>query len=170
MAYSLEQKAIAIAIANRHGEVNQKALSEIHATIGNVDKKTIYRWLASHDATALPLSGKPDATAKKVQLAEAVQEADYQLEQRLHDILDKYSARALTQDVINEMKGRELATAFGIYFDKLRLLQKLPTEIVGLLPDAMDALAILGLNPGDFFNALIAKAHANRESVNGLDG
>ena len=52
----------------------------------------------------------------------------------------------------------QLATAAGIYTDKMRLLRNLPTEIVAVMPDVMGALQAMGQTPGDFFERIVERA------------
>ena len=48
-----------------------------------------------------------------------------------------------------------LASAQGIFFDKIRLLDNLPTEIVGVLSDVMAAIHKRGLKASEVFEAML---------------
>ncbi len=53
-----------------------------------------------------------------------------------------------------------LASAQGIFFDKIRLLDNLPTEIVGVLPDLIGAMERQGLKPSDVFQAMLERLNS----------
>ncbi len=61
---------------------------------------------------------------------------------------------------------RELGTVYGILFDKARLLDGLPTAIVAVLPELVQALEDIDLDAADVFNSMLAKAKAQREAMN----
>jgi lambda repressor-like predicted transcriptional regulator len=57
-----------------------------------------------------------------------------------------------------EATYQQLATAAGIFTDKMRLLRDLPTEIIGILPAFLAALKDAGLDAAQVFNDLISEA------------
>lgn len=59
-----------------------------------------------------------------------------------------------------------LVTASAIYFDKIRLIDGLPTEIVAVLPDLLAEFKALDWSAVDIFNDMLAKAKAKREAMN----
>lgn len=71
--------------------------------------------------------------------------------------------------VVAEVSGQASMTAAAIAVDKMQLLRGLPTEIVGMLPELMAALAVLGQDPKDVFNRIIQRAaqEANAKSADG---
>jgi transposase-like protein len=62
-----------------------------------------------------------------------------------------------------EASYSQLGTVWGILFDKQRLLDGLPTEIVQVTAALVVALKAIELEPADVFNGMLAKANAERE-------
>jgi len=71
------------------------------------------------------------------------------------DIAYKMLAHAARRDVIEEMSGKDAVMAGAIATDKMRLLQGLPTEIIGILPDFVQALQQAGKDPKEFMSRVI---------------
>lgn len=55
---------------------------------------------------------------------------------------------------------QQLTTSMGIFFDKVRLLDGLPTEIVAVLPELVSELEKGGLKASDVFKAMLERARA----------
>jgi len=153
-AYGEKDKAIALEIVRRYGGVTKEAMAEIRRALQTptLNKTTVYRWAQA--AQLQPAVATELQPIKKEAAAAAGQALDDYFEQ----VARKMLARALQDDVIGDMKGRELVTAAAIAVDKMRLLRDMPTEIIGLWPGLLDAVGALGLNLADVFNALIAQA------------
>lgn len=81
-------------------------------------------------------------------LQEKKQDLRSMFEAEIHAILD------LMPEKRNEATYSQLTVALGIMFDKFRLLQNLPTEIVSILPVLMTSLTDRGLDPIAVFKAM----------------
>lgn len=159
MAYTVEQKAKAIAIVRQHdGQVTAEALDYIRGIRGlkNVNKVTVLRWLKDappiENATETNTENVSNVTAKK----RAVTQADIsQAEQALDEIFEKvarrYLSHALEGDVVADTKGKDAIIAAATATDKMRLLRNLPTEIVGILPGLIEKLQRAGQDPVQVF-------------------
>ncbi len=79
----------------------------------------------------------------------------------------KYLKHASRDEVVESVSGSSAVITAATAVDKMRLLRGLPTEIVQLVPDLVEALRKAGLDPVDTFNRMIQKAH-ERANV-GLD-
>ncbi len=60
---------------------------------------------------------------------------------------------------------QQLTTSLAIFFDKVRLLEGLPTEIVGVLPPLVAALKDIGVDPVEAFQEMLNQAKAQREAA-----
>lgn len=151
-SYSEHDKAVAIEIVERFGgQVSQECLETIRHALAapKLNKATVWRWWTARPvATGL----QPEKTAIDPALV------DQALDDMFETTARKMLIRAAEDEVIGKMRGQELVTSAAIATDKMRLLRNLPTEIVQVLPDLLEALRKLGLNPVDMFNAIIAEA------------
>lgn len=157
MAYTVDQKAKAIAIINRHdGQVTAEALGYIQAIRGlkNVTKVTVLRWLKEAElpknVTENTPENVPNVTEKKRPVTQAdIDAAEVALDDLFEKVARKYLGHALNSEVVKETKGKEAVIAAATATDKMRLLRNLPTEIVSILPEVLEALQRAGKNPYD---------------------
>ncbi len=77
-----------------------------------------------------------------------------------------YAIMKVLPDKRDDASYGTLASAQGIFFDKIRLLDGLPTEIIGVLPELIQALEDIDLKASDVFNNMLVKARAQRETMN----
>jgi hypothetical protein len=77
----------------------------------------------------------------------------------LRKLFFKLIDHALDEDVIDEMTGQQAVTSMGIVFDKIRLLMGLPTQIVAMMPQVVDAIERTGQKPEHVFQRLIDRAN-----------
>ncbi len=155
MAYTVEQKAAAIAIVNRHdGQVSAEALGYIQAIRGlkNVTRKTVLRWLkeggSPQNVTENVSENVTNVTEKKRPVTQAdIDAADVALDDLFERVARKYLAHALNSEVVKEAKGKEAVIAAATATDKMRLLRDLPTEIVGIIPGFVEDARRKGYDP-----------------------
>lgn len=76
----------------------------------------------------------------------------------LEAIVWKMMHHVKRDDVIDEMGGRETSQSIGVLIDKMRLLRGLPTEIVAVIPDVVQALQSMGQDPVSVFQRIIDRA------------
>lgn len=72
----------------------------------------------------------------------------------------------------NDATYRELGTVFGIMFDKLQLLDELPTQIIGLtsqLKKIAEAAEAQGIDMEMLFNNLLAEVVADKADIDDDD-
>lgn len=141
--YSDDYRAQVITMLDAAGysENKTKAVIEVfHYLNGRVPKRTLYRWGNRENR---PAPAKL-VTEKKGDLADALESLIWQLVEHATD-----------QDTIDAMSGREASTSIGIYVDKVRLLRGLPTEIVAIMPDFVEALQTAGKDPKEFMSRVI---------------
>lgn len=152
--YSEAQRALALEIVARNGgEITAVALDEIRAATGvaNLPKSTVWRWL------------QRDATDKKAATPEARAQAARALDVMLEEAARKFVEHATQEHVLGDASAREAMTAAGIAIDKMRLLRGLPTEIIQILPDVIDAFG----GPeraSEAFHHLVERARAAKQN------
>lgn len=71
---------------------------------------------------------------------------------------NKYVDHSLQDEIVAEMSGKDAMITAATATDKMQLLRGLPTEIVGMLPEVLAALKVLGQDPSDVFNRIIQRA------------
>ncbi len=161
MAYTLEQKAVAIAVVRRHdGLVTTEAIDEIRRllTLPNLTTQTVRNWLkdvqvnpdadAQNFAQILPKKKSAPVTESHVEAANEALDEMYERAAR------KYLTHALKDDVVADTKGPQAIVAAATATDKMRLLRNLPTEIVGILPGLIDKLNRAGYDALDVFTRM----------------
>jgi hypothetical protein len=149
--YTDEFRATAIAMLVGAGfEKNKtKAVDEVAQYYrGKVAKRTLFRWGNGENS---PAPAKL-VTVKKEDLADVFERVAY-----------TYLKHAESEDVVDEVSGNAAVTTAATAVDKMRLLRGLPTEILGLLPDVLEALRVLGQEPSDVFNRIIQRAAQHAE-------
>lgn len=149
-SYDDKFRASAVVMLEAAGYPDQKgALTRVADTLG-VPARTLSRWFNGEQ------NPPPDqlVTDKKEELADVFERAAY-----------TYLHHALKDDVVSEVSGNAAMIAAATATDKMRLLRGLPTEIVQLLPDVLNALRVLGMSPADVFNGIIQRAAAHQATV-----
>ena len=168
MAYSAEQKAMAIAIIKRHGGMTNQAVALVREALSapGLSKSTLHGWLPSDfepNRTSRTEPVEPNRTAKKETGAVVTPEVQALAEVALDDLFENvartYIQHSLKDDVLKEVKGKEAVIAAATAVDKMRLLRDLPTEIVTIIPELMHALNAAGLRPYDTIRQMIQKAN-----------
>jgi hypothetical protein len=171
MAYSNEQRALALAILRRYdNSLTKDALVDIAEALGRqVSKSVLHGWLKTQahgdEGAAIrpaPSSGDVSAaSAKSRRLApvrgELIADADMTLDALYEQIARKYLRHAGGDDVIFLTKGRDAVTAAAIATDKMRLLRDIPPDIARLLPELLREIERANLNAGEVFGALLAR-------------
>ena len=127
---------------------NPYKLEEV-ATYLKMPSRTLRRWFNGEAGAPLTQT----VTLSKKDLASMFEDLAYKMLEFAGD-----------PDVIDDMSGKDAVMSAAIAVDKMRLLQGLPTEIIVIMPQLMDALHQAGLDPVETFQKLIARAHehANR--------
>lgn len=160
MAYTAEQKAMALAIVESHGgEITAGALDEVRAMLElpKLAKSTVWSWVKAGVGGVGSGKIEPNRTANKIEpekkdqrqpTPEMVSEARISLDRYFEKLAYKLLQHAERDEVIGEMDGKQAITAAAIAVDKMRLLQGLPTEIIGVLPGIIESANLLGLNAG----------------------
>lgn len=144
--YDDKFRASAVVMLKSQGYPDVKGALTIVANHLKVPARTLSRWFNGES------NPPPDSSVK-----EKVFDMRAAIDAELKAIVrDMPAARA-------DATYRELGTVFGVLFDKARLLDGLPTEIVSVLPDLIDDLESLGINPVEAMRQMRDKAHAERE-------
>lgn len=166
MAYSAEQKAMALAVVERHGELSKAALDEIRQLLElpKLGKTTVHRWLkvgTVPDNSTKTESNGTDSEMESQKKARSpvvtqdmVETAHIKLEDLYEKVTRKYLAHALNPEVVADLDGKQAVTAAAIATDKMRLLTNLPTVIIGILPDLVRNIEAAGHSPEAIFDAL----------------
>lgn len=81
------------------------------------------------------------------------------LADRFEDIAYVMLDHAGGADVIEEMKGKDAVMSAAIATDKMRLLRGLPTEIVSIMPDFIQAVENMGQSPHDVLSRIIRRSN-----------
>ena len=71
--------------------------------------------------------------------------------------------QASDPEVIAEMGGKDAVIAAATATDKMRLLRGLPTEIVQILPNFIEAIEKMGQSPQDVMKRIIERANDTNE-------
>jgi transposase-like protein len=87
--------------------------------------------------------------------SDLVNEKRPELEIVFEEIAYKMLAHASRDDVIEDMSGKDAVIAGATAVDKMRLLKGLPTEIIGVLPNFIQALTQAGKDPKEFMDRVI---------------
>lgn len=159
--YTIEQKAAALALLDANGGAVKTAAREL-----GIPVSTLRRWqngqaIGDHGNRKRPTvidaagiqGGGAIKTAEDLRTQKR-EELGALIGNEMHAILSRMG------NVRDDANYRELATAFGIMFDKKRLLDGLPTEIVGYMPVVVklhDVLTSAGMNPADVFERMIQR-------------
>lgn len=167
MAYSAQEKAVALGLVERHGGLTTDAIAAIRAALGkSISTSTLHSWLPkeSKTETEIPIP-KPEKKEPGAVVTPSVQmDANTALDTIFEDIARRYLNHAAQDEVVKGTKGKDAVIAAATAVDKMRLLRGLPTEIVQLLPDVVMAIEKLGQNPVDVFNRIIEAATQQTES------
>jgi len=134
-------KAVALAIAAGYPHT-KGALTRVAGELG-ISHQVLRNWII--EAQNPPPQGL--LQEKKAELRDLIKT-------ELADIM------ARLPDKRGEASYRELGTVFGIMFDKLQLLDELPTQIIGLssqLKQIAELSERLGVDVGDLLNNLLAE-------------
>lgn len=168
MAYSAQEKAIAIGLVERHGGLTTEAIAAVRVALGkSISTSTLHSWLPKSESkteTETPIP-KPEKKEPGAVVTASLQvDANAALDAIFEDIARRYLNHAAQDEVVKGTKGKDAVIAAATAVDKMRLLRGLPTEIVQLLPDVVMAIEKLGQNPVDVFNRIIEAATQQTES------
>lgn len=149
--YTDEQRAQAVAMLHSQGYPDKKGALQAVADYMGVHPRTISRWFNGEN------NPPPDklVSEKKAELADVYEGIAY-----------KMLAHAGKDDVIDEMSGKDAVIAAATATDKMRLLRGLPTEIVQIIPDVVQAIQDAGDDPVRIFERLIERARERAELQN----
>ena len=168
MPYSDEFKASAIAIMRRCGGITAEAKQMIAEMNGGKcpSVSSLHSWLKSQEmaengGVSVPAKKtKKPAEKKKKRLQAAVpvatiEAAEERLDTLFGDVAKKYLKHALKPEVVGATRGKEAVTAAAVALDKLRLIQGLPTEIIGVIPTILSACQSRGIDASALFNSVL---------------
>lgn len=162
MGYSDGLKAIAVEIVHRNnGVIDVATLEAVRIALDapNLPKMTIYRWVQSHEDNKNNLESLSVVTAKKqvarIAAQQAIEQAQEALDKMCEDAARRFIEHATKKSVIERATASQAMTSAGIAIDKMRLLRGLPTEIIGILPDLVQAISNAGLKPSDVFQEML---------------
>jgi hypothetical protein len=155
MAYTAEEKAIAIALVERYGGMTHDALADIRQALGrSVSTGTLHSWVSKTEIeTGTEKLKLKKPTPGAVVSLEMQASADTALDALFEQVARRYLSHALQDETIKGTKGKDAVIAAATAVDKMRLLRDLPTEIVQVLPTLMLRLEALNISPSDYFNA-----------------
>lgn len=122
---------------------NPHKIQEVAQSL-KINRRTLLRWY----------QGEVGAPADKT-----VQQEKRDMEADLRKLFFKLIDHALDDEVIVEMSGQQAVTSMGIVFDKIRLLMGLPTHVISVLPDVVNALERAGEDPETVFKRMIKVAN-----------
>lgn len=161
MAYSDVQKAMAVELIRRNNNVlDDLTLAAIRRLLNapNLSDRGVRNWLK--ESVAKKFSEKKDEAGKPLAISDPIEES---IEEAAAETLDKmfedtarlYLKQAQKDEVIGATKGKDAVIAAATAVDKMRLLRNLPTEIVAVLPNLLDALDRKGLKASEVFGAML---------------
>lgn len=146
--YDDEYRAGAIAMLHAAGYPDTTGALTRVANELHVPDRTLSRWFNGEN------NSPPDklVNIKKGDMANALEEVAWKLLDSMAD-----------SEAIADAPLQQRATAYGIAVDKMRLLRGLPTEIVALIPDVVNALQSMGQSPAEVFNRIIQRAKQEQQ-------
>jgi transposase-like protein len=146
--YTDEFRASCVLMLEAAGYPDRKgALAHVSKEV-NVPSMTLRRWFTGQQ------NPPPNQLVSKNRIP---------LADKLESVAHQYIDHASNPDVVDEMDGKGAMTAAAIAIDKMRLLRGLPTEIVQIMPEVLEAIDILGLTPAAVFERLIRRAKKVKE-------
>lgn len=147
--YTDKFRADAIALLEGAGYPDREgALADTARHIG-VPAQTLHRWARGKNNPPPP---------------ELVIEKKGDLADELESIVWLMTGHLKNEDTIGDMTGQQTATSIGILIDKIRLLRGLPTEVIAIIPEVVQAIERAGDNPQDVFRRLIERANARADN------
>lgn len=153
MAYTSEQRALAVAILERYG-MSQEAFDAIGQALGKTPSTyTLHQWLRGVHPKPKTKTKKQNQNQKSIP-EDVLQTARESLDELFERVAYSYLEKALQPEKTKDMKGKDLVMAAAIATDKMRLLRDLPTEVVQILPSVVTAMRARGLDPYKTFEAL----------------
>lgn len=158
--YSEAQRALALEILERNNRVlDANTLKAIRAALETpkLSRQLVWHW----SNTTIDTQSNPGFTPKNTkvrELALARHEAQSKAAEKLDELLEraarKFIAHATQETVVADMTGQQAMTSAAIAIDKMRLLQNLPTEIVGVVVGLVQKIEKRGMNVAGVFKAL----------------
>jgi transposase-like protein len=146
--YDDEFRASAIVMLEAAGYPNTPgALAKVASHL-KMPAPTLHRWFHEKNNPA----PSELVNIKKGDMANALEEVAWKLLDSMAD-----------SEAIADAPLQQRATAYGIAIDKMRLLRGLPTEIVALIPDVVNALQSMGQSPAEVFNRIIQRAKQEQQ-------
>lgn len=171
MAYTAEQKALALALVARHGGMTSEALADIEAALGKrVSTSTLHSWIPKPESKSETKEPKSESEREKktpgaLVTAEVQAQAEEALDMMFEAVARRYLTHATDDSVIANVKGKDAVIAAATAVDKMRLLRNLPTEIVQVLPAIMSLSDELGIPASDLFNNLFVELQAELQNA-----
>jgi hypothetical protein len=161
MAYSDVQKAMAVELIRRNNHVlDDLTLAEIRRLLNapNLSDRGVRNWLK--ESAAKKFTDKKDEAGEPLAVLDQVEQtieesAAETLDQMFEDTARLYLKQSQKADVIGATKGKDAVIAAATAVDKMRLLRNLPTEIVAVLPNLLDAIDRRGLKASEVFGAML---------------
>lgn len=144
--YTDEQRATLLAMLEMEGYPDKVGALQRVANYAQIKPNVIRRWW---QAKQNPPPHKL-VTRKKRELADLFE-----------DVAHKYLNHALNDETIESVPGQAAVVAAATATDKMRLLRGLPTEIIQLIPEVVNAIKSMGQEPSDVFNRIIERAKQN---------
>ncbi len=145
--YTDEQRATLVAMLEAEGYPEKIGALAYVARYAKVPESTLRGWFKSR-------RNPPPAIMrdmKKEDLAGKFENIAYAM-------LD----HAAGDDIIGEMKGKDAVMSAAIATDKMRLLRGLPTEIVSIIPDFIQAIENMGQSPRDVMDRIIQRSNQSQ--------
>ena len=145
--HSEDEKAEAVALLISNGYPDILGALQKTADVVGVSTQTLRRWANGHQSAP----SVTDVTHKKRELAG-------RFELVMHNMLD----HAERPEIIARLTAKDALIGASTAFDKLRLMDGLPTEIISVLPDFVATLEANGIDPTQFIQRAIARINAKR--------
>lgn len=175
MAYTELQKTLAVELVRRNdGVVNDSIMADIRNALSapKLSSRVVRYWVKevgekSFTEKKQDIDNRPlvlDHTEKTI--AKVAAEA---LDQMFEDTARLYLQQSQNPEVIAATKGKDAVIAAATAVDKMRLLRNLPTEIVTVLPNLLDAIDNAGLSAADVFKTMIEELGKARQEANRAD-
>lgn len=172
MAYSQEQKEIAVGIVARFGGMTNEALTMIRNALDapGLSKSTVHGWvmqsdvklgaMPKHPTPAKPNRTEPEPRKSRTEPTEPKkivpsEQTERTLDEMFESVARTYLNHAEKKGVVDDTKGKDAVMAAAIAVDKMRLMRGLPTAIVQLLPVIIAKIESMGLKASDYFEAML---------------
>lgn len=148
--YTLEEKLKCVALMKDMGGLTKEAILACQVMLPSVSKDTLARWLRDYGPRVAPIASEIVQTEPDVELAKM--SMTNKMLKGYDNLLNKMSDVDFVKNTTNVL---HVATAIGIFEQRLRLAIGLSNEVVYMVKRFIAVLGRKGYDPMDVFEDMI---------------